>query len=146
VYSQNVRCAVKRKEPIRLLLVDDETEFLEAITPALVRRGFALTLTEDGQAALRLLARQSFDVVVLDVKMPGIDGIEVLHRIRGLLPRQAVVLLTGHPSVGDALETSRNGVFEYLTKPCDIELLASVARAAATQPGAGAHLPGDTAG
>jgi CheY-like chemotaxis protein len=94
VWTQHARHVVKGKEPIRLLLVDDETEFLEAITPGLVRRGFALALAEDGQTALRLLARQSFDAVVPDVKMPGIDGIEVFHRIRRFLPELPVVLLT----------------------------------------------------
>jgi len=117
-------------DAIRVLLVDDEVEFLQAVTPPLVRRGFVLTLAEDGAAALQLLTRRSYDAVVLDVKMPGISGVDLFYKIRSLCPELPVVLLTGHATVQDAFQTSRDGVFEYLTKPCEVDHLVQVLRAA----------------
>jgi len=116
---------------IRMLLVDDEIEFLEAVTPPLVRRGFALTLAENGEAALRLAAQHSFDVAVLDVRMPGISGVDVFYRLKELDPKLPVIILTGHPAFPDAFQTSRDGAFEYLIKPCDVDRLAQVAQRAA---------------
>jgi DNA-binding NtrC family response regulator len=127
---------MKRNEEdkeIRLLLVDDEEEFLDATTRALRRRGFSVSPAKNGQYALTLLGRQVFDVVVLDVKMPGMDGVDVFRQIKRNLPRLPVILLTGHGSVQQAFETSREGVFDYLAKPLGIEELAETARKAAEQ-------------
>ncbi len=118
---------------IRLLLVDDEEEFLEATARALRRRGFEVSPAKDGRHALALLGRQIFDVVILDIKMPGTDGVDVFRQIKRNLPRLPVILLTGHGSVQQAFETSREGVFDYLAKPCGIEELADTARKAAEQ-------------
>lgn len=111
---------------IRLLLVDDEWEFLQAMEPGLIRRGFDVTSAEDGLKALELLGSRTFDVVVLDVKMPGMDGVQVFREIQRRYPDLPVVLLTGHGSLQQAFETSREGVYEYLTKPCDVETLAAI--------------------
>jgi len=118
---------------IRLLMVDDEQEFLQAVEPGLARRGFDVTLAGDGIRALELLEQRSFDVVVLDVKMPGIDGVDTFREIKKRAPGLPVILLTGHGNIADAFETSREGVHEYLTKPCDVEKLAEVVRQAATR-------------
>lgn len=118
---------------IRLLMVDDEQEFLQAVEPGLARRGFDVTLAGDGIRALELLEQRSFDVVVLDVKMPGIDGVDTFREIKKRAPGMPVILLTGHGNIADAFETSREGVHEYLTKPCDVEKLAEVVRQAATR-------------
>lgn len=126
---------------IRLLLVDDEVEFLQATGRALGRRGFVVQEAQDGETALMILARQEFDVVVLDVKMPGIDGAAVFHQIRHLLPDLPVIMLTGHGNVQQAFEISRRGVFDYLSKPCEIEQLAKVATRAAQQGRAAAARP-----
>lgn len=118
---------------IRLLLVDDEVEFLEVTSKALTRRGFTIGLAHDGETALRILSRQSYDVVVMDVKMPGIDGVDAFRQIHQLYPNLPVILLTGHGTIQQAFETSRDGIFEYLTKPCDIEAIADTARRAHEQ-------------
>jgi len=120
-------------EEIRILLVDDEVDFLEAVRPGLVRRGFLVTAAESGQAALDLLCTDTFHVIVLDVKMPGIDGVDTFREIKRIAPGIPVILLTGHGNIEQAFETSRDGVFEYLTKPCDVARLASVARQASEQ-------------
>lgn len=122
---------VKKHEKIRLLLVDDETEFLESMAKALSRRGFRVFTATDGSVALRLLKGEQFDVAVLDIKMPGMPGDELFREIKRSLPMLPVIFLTGHGSVQQAFETSREGVFEYLTKPCDVEHLAEVVRSAA---------------
>jgi two-component system response regulator HydG len=111
----------------RLLLVDDEEEFLDATAWALRRRGFEVYTARRGEAALALLGRQVFDVVVLDVKMPGMDGVDVFRQIKRILPWLPVILLTGHGNVQQAFQTSKEGVFEYLSKPCSIEELAEIA-------------------
>jgi DNA-binding NtrC family response regulator len=119
---------------IPILMVDDEVEFLEATSRALRRRGFEVYTATDGRAALEVLARQAVAVAVLDVRMPGINGLELFGRIKVNCPDLPVVMLTGHGNVQQAFQTSREGVFEYLTKPCEVEKLADVVRRAA-----GAH-------
>jgi len=117
-------------EPIRLLLVDDEEEFLLATSQALSRRGFEVSVAPNGVTALDLIEEQPFDVVVLDVKMPDINGLEVFNQIRVRIPEMPVVILTGHPSIHDAFDTSRHGIADYISKPVDMEELASKARKA----------------
>lgn len=116
--------------PIRLLLVDDEEEFLLATSQALGRRGFAVSVAPNGVTALEKISKESFDIVVLDVKMPDIDGIEVFNQIRNRLAELPVLLLTGHPSISDAFQTSKQGIADYLSKPIDIDELANRAREA----------------
>jgi len=116
---------------VRLLMVDDERDFLHAVEPGLARRGFDVTLAETGMTALDILSQEEFDVVVLDVKMPGLDGVDTFREIKRMAPDVPVVLLTGHGSIQQAFETSREGVHEYLTKPCDVEEIARVLREAA---------------
>jgi DNA-binding NtrC family response regulator len=132
-----------RSEKVRLLLVDDEAEFLEATAAALSRRGFEVAVAPDGRVALLCLATESFDVVVLDVKMPGVDGVEIFHRIAEQLPQLPVIMLTGHGTVRQAFETSRDGVYDYLTKPCDVDTLARIAREAAASRSFGAYRGSD---
>ncbi len=93
-----------------------------------------MTLAFDGAGALDLLSRRAFDVVVLDVKMPGIDGVDTFRAIKRKMPDLPVILLTGHGNLSQAFETSREGVFDYLTKPCDVEKIAEVVRRAADRP------------
>jgi DNA-binding NtrC family response regulator len=113
---------------LRLLLVDDEAEFLEAMKPGLARRGFEVRVADSGRAALALLETETVDAVVLDVKMPGIDGVETFGEIRRRVPGLPVILLTGHGSIPQAFETARAGVDDYVAKPCDVETLAGVVR------------------
>lgn len=121
------------KPNIRLLMVDDERDFLQAVEPGMARRGFDVTLAENGIQALEFLEQRTFDVVVLDVKMPGIDGVDTFREMKKRHPGLPVILLTGHGDISQAFETSREGVHEYLTKPCDVEKLAEVVREAASR-------------
>jgi len=120
----------QEKRSIRVLLVDDEVEFLESAARALSRRGFTVTTAADGRCALTILQSRDCDVAVLDVKMPGIDGEQVFYEILRRWPSLPVVMLTGHGTIKQAFETSRAGLFDYLTKPCEIEELAGVLRSA----------------
>ena len=119
------------EEKVFLLLVDDEQDFLEAIERALSNRGFEVATAACGVDAIECLRRSQPDVAVLDVKMPDIDGVQLFKRLHLVYPDLPVILLTGHGTVQQAFETSRDGVFEYLTKPCDVDELAAVARRAA---------------
>lgn len=110
--------------PIRILVVDDEQRFLENVAKLLPRRGFEVLPAADGHQALETVRTdQGIDVVVLDVKMPGMDGIAVLKEIKRLSPDLEVIMLTGHASVDSGTQAIRCGAFDYLMKPCDIENL-----------------------
>ncbi len=117
----------------RLLLVDDETDFLESLGKALRRRGFEVHALPRAEPALELLERGGIDVAVLDVKMPGLDGIGLFRVMKRRWPEVPVIMLTGHGTVQQAFQTSREGAFEYLAKPCDVDRLADLARSAVTK-------------
>ena len=118
-------------EKISLLLVDDEEDFLLATSRALERRGIEVSTASGGEEALRMIRQHCFDVAVLDVKMPGMDGLELFRQLRKERPSMPVLILTGHGSVPQAFETSREGLYEYLAKPCDIDALVDKIREAA---------------
>ena len=119
---------------MKLLLVDDEEEFIYALAERLEIRGLAPLVVLNGEQALQTIERESIDTVLLDLKMPGIDGIEVLRRVKRKHPHVQVVMLTGHGSEKDEQEALRCGAFAYLRKPAHIEeiqaVLAQAARAA----------------
>lgn len=102
-----------------VLLVDDEEDFLRTIIKRLAKRGIAAHGASSGEEALTVLATTAHDVVVLDVKMPGMDGIEVLKRIKQSWPTTEVIMLTGHASIDAAMEGMSQGAFDYLMKPAD---------------------------
>lgn len=106
-----------------VLVVDDEDEFRELTSKRLARRGLNVFSAEGGIKALEMIDRQRIDVVLLDVKMPGMDGIETLHKIREHKPLIEVVLLTGHASVNSGIEGMKLGAFDYLMKPIELEPL-----------------------
>ncbi|MGD8541444.1 MAG: response regulator [Desulfobacteraceae bacterium] len=112
-------------DPIRLLLVDDEADFRCAIARRLTKRGITPAEAANGEECLQLLAEQPMDVVVLDVKMPGMNGIEVLARIKEKHPETEVILLTGHATTPDGVAGIKSGAFDYLTKPIELEQLVS---------------------
>ena len=107
----------------RVLLVDDEEEFASALAERLELRRFVVQLAFNGEQALGKLQDQEPDFVVLDLKMPGMDGMEVLRRVRKHHPRVAVVILTGHGSEKDRDEALRLGAYAYLQKPVQIDQL-----------------------
>ena len=108
-------------KPIKVLLVDDEEDFLETLAKRLSRRQMAVTTAGSGAAALAILDTADVDVVVLDVKMPGQDGIQVLKEIKKNKPLVEVIMLTGHASVEAAISGMALGAFDYLMKPMEID-------------------------
>ncbi len=107
--------------PPRVLVVDDEEDFLETLVNRLKRRGLPTQGALSGSKALELLQAEGFDVVVLDVRMPGMDGLEVLKEIKDRWPFVEVILLTGHGSVESGIQGMRLGAFDYVMKPADLE-------------------------
>jgi DNA-binding NtrC family response regulator len=107
-------------EGIKVLLVDDEEDFRKTLGNRLRKRNFEVDEAESGPQALEALGRRVSDVVVLDVRMPGMDGLEVLKRIKENHPQAEVIMLTGHASVESGIEGMRLGAFDYLMKPCNI--------------------------
>jgi len=110
-------------EKIKILLVDDEKEFVETLSERIRMRDQKSDVALNGEEALKLMDDDLPDVVVLDLKMPGIDGMEVLRRIRKAYPDVQVIMLTGHGSDKDEKEARKLGAFEYLQKPVEIETL-----------------------
>lgn len=110
-------------DAISVLLVDDEQGFLEAMNKRLVRRGLAVRMAGSGAKALAMLEEQESDVVILDQKMPEMDGLQALIAIKARHPRVKVIMLTGHATVDSAVSGMALGAFEYLVKPCDLETL-----------------------
>ncbi|KMY66666.1 histidine kinase [Desulfocarbo indianensis] len=109
---------------IKVLLIDDEAQFRATTEKILMRRGFETILAESGPAGLDKLAAKP-DVVILDIKMPGMDGLDVLAAIRKAEPKLPVIMLTGHGSESLAQDALKKGAYDFLAKPCDIDLLAS---------------------
>ena len=115
---------------VKLLLVDDEARFVETLSKRLTARGFDVQGALSGPQALDLLRERPFDVVLLDVWMPGMDGLEVRKEIRRLHPSVRVVLVSGNASITAAVEGIRLGATDYLLKPVEIDdVLAKVEEA-----------------
>lgn len=107
-----------------ILLVDDEIPFVETMAKRLNKRGFQVVSAHSGQEALdRLSQHTTIDVVILDIKMPGMDGIQVLEEIKNRFPIVEVIILTGHATVESAIEGMKLGAFDYMMKPCDMDQL-----------------------
>lgn len=109
----------------RLMIVDDEERFLKTTKGLMEKRKCIVSTALSGIEALEILAKQEMDVVILDVKMPGMDGVEVLRRIKQTHPLVEVIMLTGHSTTESAVEGMKLGAFDYLLKPCDINILFS---------------------
>lgn len=125
-------------EGLRVLIVDDEEELVSALVERLKLRGFAAYGVTDGSAALTFLEAEPCDVVLLDVKMPGLGGLEVIRRIKAKDPKMEVILLTGHGSVKSVEDGMALGAFDYLMKPVKIDNLVRIlAAAGARSPGVG---------
>lgn len=120
----------ENENEIRLLLVDDEEGFRSAIARRLEKRGFTLIQAGTGEECLDILGTTMVDVIVLDVKMPGMGGIETLKAIRQTYQKPQVILLTGNIAVSDGIEGIKSGAFDYLTKPVEIDHLANKIRQA----------------
>ena len=111
----------------KILLVDDEIAFTTSMAKLLRVRGYQVTTASSGKQAIHLMEGENFDVVVLDLKMPGMDGIATLNEIKKLKLHTETLILTGHGSIDSALEAFNLGAYDYLTKPCALEdLLAKI--------------------
>ena len=105
----------------RLLLVDDEEQFVEALSERLSMRNYDVTTSLTGEDAIKKIKNYNFDVVILDVSLPGIDGTDVLREIKNLKPLTEVIMLTGHGTVEMAIEGMKLGALDFLMKPCETE-------------------------
>jgi DNA-binding response OmpR family regulator len=115
---------------MRLLLVDDEESYVNVLSKRMTKRNFEVSSALSGAQAIRILRKQDFDAVVLDLKMEDMDGIEVLKILKTMAPELPVIMLTGHGSETAAREGITFGAFDYLTKPCDLDELIEKIRAA----------------
>ena len=115
---------------VRVLLVDDEVDFAETLAERLETRGFTVSTAHNGEDALAKLRDTIFDVVVLDVIMPGLGGMDALREIKRLCPLVEVIMLTGHATVETAIEGMKCGAFDYLKKPTETsDLVAKISAA-----------------
>jgi len=116
--------------PSKVLLVDDEREFVQTLSERLLIRHMGSAVAYDGESALSLVEEDEPEVMILDLKMPGIDGIEVLRRVKETNPEIEVIILTGHGSEADKKVCMELGAFAYLHKPVDIDMLSETLKKA----------------
>jgi two-component system, OmpR family, response regulator CpxR len=119
--------------PSKILLVDDEREFVQTLSERLLMRDMGSAIAYDGESALEVAREDEPDVMILDLKMPGIDGIEVLRRVKATQPQIEVIILTGHGSEADRQTCMQLGAFAYLQKPVDVEELSATIKRANEQ-------------
>ena len=110
-------------EKMKLMLVDDEERFLSTTKKLLERKGQVVFTASSGAEALQILKQKNIHVVILDVKMPGMDGIQTLKEIKRQFPLVEVIMLTGHATVETAIDGLKSGATDYLMKPTGIEEL-----------------------
>jgi DNA-binding NtrC family response regulator len=122
-----------QSDRIKLLIVDDEAEFLAALGERLEMRDFDVRPATSGQQALDLCRHEKFDLALVDLKMPGMDGKELLARLKAEHRFLEVIILTGHGSLGSAVECAKLGAFCYLPKPYQLEELLKVLKDAYTE-------------
>ena len=117
-------------EQLKIMLVDDEERFLETTRKLLQKKGIDAVTAESGEKALEMLRSNRAHVVILDVKMPGMDGIATLKEIKRQFPMVEVIMLTGHATVESAIEGLKSGATDYLMKPADIDEIVEKAEEA----------------
>jgi two-component system, OmpR family, response regulator CpxR len=123
-HKTDVYRKIDLETPSKVLLVDDEREFVQTLSERLIMREMGSAVTYDGESALDLVSKDEPEVMILDLKMPGIDGIEVLRRVKQTNPEIEVIILTGHGSEKDRKVCMDLGAFAYLQKPVDIDVLS----------------------
>ena len=125
--------ADERSRPIKVLLADDEDSLRRILVRELIRKGHDVTAAENGTKAVKLLAEEDYDVAVLDVRMPGLDGLGVLRSLADEPLAPEVILLTGNATVEIAVEAMKLGAYDFATKPCRLEVLDALVRGAAAK-------------
>jgi CheY-like chemotaxis protein len=129
-YKPDIYRKMDFEKPSRVLLVDDEREFVQTLSERLEMRDVGSAVAYDGESALRMVEDDEPEVIILDLRMPGIDGIEVLRRVKQSHPQIEVIILTGHGSEKDRKTCMELGAFAYLQKPVDIEALSETLKQA----------------
>ncbi len=110
----------------RVLLVDDEVEFTELLAERMRTRDMKVDTADSGAKAIEMVNKKRYDAIIMDLAMPGMDGIETLKQILGDDPDQQVILLTGHATVPKSVEAIKQGAVEFLEKPAKIDQLISI--------------------
>jgi len=108
-------------ETLKLMLVDDEKRYLQTTAKLMKKKGIEVVTAQSGEQALDLLRAHDVHVVILDIKMPGMDGFKTLRAIKTLYPQVEVIMLTGHATMDSAIEGLQFGAFDYVMKPADID-------------------------
>ncbi|MFO7985138.1 MAG: response regulator [Desulfatiglandaceae bacterium] len=121
---------MEEQADIRVLLVDDEETLLEYLSKRLLREGFTVKATFSGEEAIEVAADDNFDVAVVDLKMPGMDGVETQLKLKKLQPFLQTIVLTGHGAIDTALESGRQNAFKYLLKPIEYDNLVDTIKEA----------------
>src|ERR1700683_290670 len=113
-------------QSLRVLFADDEKSLQEFMRSELPRLGHEVTVCPDGRAALKALEKSTFDAAILDLRMPGISGIQVLEQLKQVAPETEAVVMPGHASIETAIDAVRLGAFDYITKPCKLTEIEAV--------------------
>jgi len=114
-------------EKLKLMLVDDEKRYLQTTAKLMEKKGIEVVTAQSGEQALDLLRTREVHVVILDIKMPGMDGFRTLRAIKTLYPLVEVILLTGHATMDSAIDGLQSGAFDYVIKPADIDEIVNKA-------------------
>lgn len=117
----------------RILAVDDEENFLRLLTHTLLKEGYEITTVANGQEALQAFEQGPFDVALLDIKMPLMDGVAIMRRIRAFHPKTKVIMITAYPSNETRTVCLDEGAYSYLVKPVEIDYLKQTIRMALSQ-------------
>ena len=117
----------------KVLLVDDEEDFLEVMAERMQARGIEVVTSGSAENAVEMIERETFDAIILDFMMPGMDGIETLKAIKEKKPELQIILLTGHASVEKGVEAMKLGALDFIEKPADLEVLTQKIKAAKTE-------------
>src|ERR1700736_283912 len=112
--------ATPTHKTLRILFVDDEKSLQEFMRSELPRLGHEVTVCPDGRSGIKALEKSTFDVAILDLRMPGMTGIEILEHLKQVSPDTEAVMMTGHASMETAIDAMRLGAFDYITKPCKL--------------------------
>jgi DNA-binding NtrC family response regulator len=115
---------------MRMMIVDDEERFLSTMKKLLAKKGYDVVTASSGAEALEIMSVQNIHVVILDVKMPGMDGNETLREIKKRFPLTEVIMLTGHATMESAVEGLKSGAMDYLMKPADLDEIIKKAEGA----------------
>jgi DNA-binding NtrC family response regulator len=117
----------------KVLLIDDELDFLEAMSERMTAQGMEVSTASSADAALKIIETDSFDAIILDFQMPGMDGMQALKAIKEKRPESQIILLTGYATVEKGVEAMKVGAADFIEKPADLEALAQKIKEAKAQ-------------